>query len=252
MRAFSLVELSIVLVILGLLTGGILAGQSLIRASELRSATTEYNQYVSAIQTFRSKYMALPGDMTNAIAFWQAAHATPADCVTTVGTGTQTCNGNGNGLIDNSTGSNERFRVWQHLANAGLISGTYPGVAGPAGGLDHNGSNSPPSRLNRGYWGATYVASNEDATSRFVMPSGSFMHLGGINTGNTRPRVSILKPEEAWGIDTKIDDGKPGYGNVISVQISTCTNAADPSDRGAQYLLTSSSVACALDFFNAY
>ena len=59
---FSLVELSIVLVILGLLTGGILAGQSLIRAAELRSISTDYSRYIAAVQAFRDKYFALPGD----------------------------------------------------------------------------------------------------------------------------------------------------------------------------------------------
>lgn len=70
LRGFSLVELSIVLVILGLLTGGILAGQSLIRASELRSVSTELQRYSSAIYSFRDQYMALPGDMLNATSFW--------------------------------------------------------------------------------------------------------------------------------------------------------------------------------------
>lgn len=68
-NAFSLVELSIVLVILGLLTGGILAGQSLIRAAELRAVSTEYNRHFTAIQSFRNRYMALPGDMNNATRF---------------------------------------------------------------------------------------------------------------------------------------------------------------------------------------
>ena len=74
-QGFSLVELSIVLVILGLLTGGILAGQSLIRASELRAATAEYQRYATSIQSFRDKYMALPGDMTNATRFWGSVYA---------------------------------------------------------------------------------------------------------------------------------------------------------------------------------
>ena len=68
--AFSLVELSIVLVILGLLTGGILTGQNLIRAAELRSVVTEFQTYQTAVMTFRDKYFALPGDMTNATDFW--------------------------------------------------------------------------------------------------------------------------------------------------------------------------------------
>ncbi|MGB1540395.1 MAG: prepilin-type N-terminal cleavage/methylation domain-containing protein, partial [Rickettsiales bacterium] len=63
---FSLVELSIVLVILGLLTGGILGGQSLIRAAELRSVSKEYEKYQTAINIFKDKYFALPGDFNNA------------------------------------------------------------------------------------------------------------------------------------------------------------------------------------------
>ena len=72
-KAFSLVELSIVLVILGLLVGGILTGQSLIRAAELRSVTTEFSQYQTAVMTFRDKYFAIPGDMKNARDFWGAS-----------------------------------------------------------------------------------------------------------------------------------------------------------------------------------
>lgn len=59
-RAFSLVELSIVLVILGLLVGGILAGRALIHASELRGVHTEFNQYKTAVMAFRNKYLLYP------------------------------------------------------------------------------------------------------------------------------------------------------------------------------------------------
>jgi prepilin-type N-terminal cleavage/methylation domain-containing protein len=68
--AFSLVELSIVLVILGLLVGGVLAGQSLIRAAQLRAVTAQVGQYAAASKTFRDKYFALPGDLPNATSFW--------------------------------------------------------------------------------------------------------------------------------------------------------------------------------------
>jgi len=64
--AFTLVELSIVLVILGLLVGGTLTGQSLIHAAELRSVVKDYEKYKTAMHVFEDKYFALPGDMTNA------------------------------------------------------------------------------------------------------------------------------------------------------------------------------------------
>jgi prepilin-type N-terminal cleavage/methylation domain-containing protein len=141
-NAFSLVELSIVLVILGLLTGGVLAGQSLIRAAELRSVNNEATKYISAVHTFRDKYFALPGDMANATRFWGAAHATPATCRNTVSTSAATCDGNGDGRVLQTGTSMEQMRFWQHLANAGLLEGSYDGV-----------SNFPVSRFPDSYWG---------------------------------------------------------------------------------------------------
>src|SRR6478736_3210874 len=96
-KGFSLVELSIVLVILGLLTGGILAGQSLIRAAELRAVGTEYGRYATATQTFRDKYLALPGDFKDATRFWNRLNSN-ADCVTSSSTTVGSpgvCDGNG-------------------------------------------------------------------------------------------------------------------------------------------------------------
>jgi prepilin-type N-terminal cleavage/methylation domain-containing protein len=71
-KGFTLVELSIVLVILGLLAGGVLAGQSLIRAAELRSVTTQLEQYSTAIYAFRDRYFAIPGDEEFARRAWHA------------------------------------------------------------------------------------------------------------------------------------------------------------------------------------
>lgn len=67
---FSLVEISIVIVVIGLLVGGVLAGRSVIRAAELRAVGTEMNNYVTAIYQFRDKYSGLPGDLVNATLYW--------------------------------------------------------------------------------------------------------------------------------------------------------------------------------------
>lgn len=128
---FSLVELSIVLVILGLLTGGILGGQALIRAAELRSVSTEYTKYTTAVYTFRDKYFALPGDMTNASAFWTVADGDgsgrdiPCRTAMRVSTTNGTCNGNGDGILNQVVNIDEAHTFWNHLFRAGLIEGRF-------------------------------------------------------------------------------------------------------------------------------
>ena len=249
---FSLVELSIVLVILGLLTGGILAGQSLIRAAELRAVATEFNRTVTAVQTFRDKYFALPGDMTNATSFWTAAASCPGTGSPSATATNATGNGNGNGLIDNSS-SFEFFKFWQHLANAGLIEGQYSGLSCSAGYFACvNKTNSLASKLANAVW----VSSSEDNSTGssngtlFNYYYRSRLLVGGITSGSW-PSTPILKPEEAWNIDTKIDDGKPGRGKVTSTVGSSlgssCTSAATGADFDSAYSLQNSSNACLLN-----
>ncbi len=261
-QGFSLVELSIVLVILGLLVGGVLTGQSLIRAAELRSVTTEFQKYQAAVNTFRDKYFALPGDMTNATAFWGAAHATPATCITTVGTGTQTCNGNGDSQVtsaDGGTTFGEIFRFWQHLANAGLMEGNYTGVAGAGGSVNEiPATNVPRSKLNNAGWSAIYAgtAATSGGAIAYAVDYGNRLLIAAPSTGANIVNP-ILKPEEAWNIDTKIDDGKPARGNVIALYWNNLCAAADDgthanNDLVASYKLTDSSIQCALLFTKAF
>lgn len=241
-RAFSLVELSIVLVILGLLVGGVLSGQSLIRASELRAASTEYSRWMTASQSFRDKYLALPGDMTNAIAFWGPTAACPG----TAGTGTQTCNGNGDGRIDGPAAASqygEWFTFWQHLANAGLIEGSYNGRAG-ATGLDHTTTrNAPKSKLGNGLWFVAHDASAGAAFFPVAVARNNFRV--GVPIAGAWPGNPIMKPEELWNIDTKLDDGKPGLGAVTTTLLSygpTCASTSTASS--AEYSLSISTAQC--------
>jgi prepilin-type N-terminal cleavage/methylation domain-containing protein len=241
--AFTLVELSIVLVILGLLVGGVLTGQSLIRAAELRSVSTQYNSYLAAVHSFRDKYFALPGDMTNAQSFWGVAHATPATCVTTASTTTATCNGDGNGQILPSTGSDEWFRIWQHLANAGMIEGSYTGVQGSGGYANVTSGNSPRGKLGNSSWFVAYDGSSGSAFFPVALTRNNF-RFGGINAISWN-NASILKPEELWNIDTKLDDGRPGTGIVTTWLSTYAANCASTSVAStATYVLSYGSASC--------
>lgn len=250
-QGFSLVELSIVLVILGLLTGGILTGQNLIRAAELRSVSTEFTNYQTAMNTFRDKYFGLPGDFNKATQFWGVAHATPATCITTVGAGTATCDGNGNGQIYQVAAvTQEEYRFWQHLANAGLIEGSYTGVQG-AGGINDTvpGTNAPRGKYGNSGWHirteTTPLAGN---TALF---DGTYMTRWAIGadsgTSNT-VQARLFKPEDVWNIDTKLDDGRPGRGRVIVGYWDECSDATASSMKDANYLLTETGNQCFIIF----
>jgi prepilin-type N-terminal cleavage/methylation domain-containing protein len=246
-RAFSLVELSIVLVILGLLTGGILTGQNLIRAAELRSLMTETQRYQSAIYTFRDKYFAIPGDMANASAFW--GHQTPAgSCTNNSGaadSASGVCDGNADARINTTSTLNravEEYQFWRHLVSAGLIEGNFTGMTGTSE-LLVQGENVPLTRLSGGRWRARMFNAADPAstaTDAFAVDMGGTLQVGATdNTSN------FLLPEEVWGIDKKVDDGKPGRGKIIARPWDTgCTNAADRTDLGADYLLTTRSSVC--------
>lgn len=256
-QGFTLVELSIVLVILGLLVGGVLTGQSLIRASELRSVVTEYQSYRTATHAFRDKYFSLPGDMTNATAFWgkdNAACTGHTGATATPGT----CNGNGDGQLSQPSGANatgESVRYWQHLALAGLVSGTYTGNASSGHAQDTTaGQNVPRSKLSNAGWGTYHYGTFGVDNTGWGNFEGVYntVYLYGVKYYSGLYEGEVLKPEEAWNIDTKMDDGRPGLGIMRVYETnSNCHDAGGwsatlPLASTANYKLNSTSVACML------
>ena len=230
-EAFTLVELSIVLVILGLLVGGVLTGQSLIRAAELRSVSTDLTRYEAAMNTFRDKYFGLPGDMTNATAFW----GTATDCADyLVPRPTGTCNGNGDGLWISTI---EMALVWQQLNKAGLVEGGYNGAyASPL----IPGTHTPAAKISSG----TYVATTNGGTY-YGVPGLTkrvlFMYSGAV--------APLLTASETWNIDTKMDDGLASRGKFTAWRSSTyCTDAA-PTSASANYQLSTTQKDCWLVYY---
>jgi prepilin-type N-terminal cleavage/methylation domain-containing protein len=252
-RGFSLVELSIVLVILGLITGGVLAGQSLIRAAEIRSVTSDLERYQTATRTFLDRYKAFPGDFAAATDVWGAVDPTPATCNATASDGKATCNGNDDGIIACAGGvCNEVFHVWIQLANAGLIEGKFNGITG-SGGTFHNvlAVNAPKSRISSAgfsFWGSSIEGVGGADANWFPTHIGNIIMFG-MATNNGITAGSALTPAEAWNIDTKFDDAKPGLGKVLTWKKGSATNpdcTTDTDPQVAEYDLARSDKQCSI------
>ncbi|MCX8044023.1 MAG: prepilin-type N-terminal cleavage/methylation domain-containing protein [Desulfobacterota bacterium] len=103
-KGFTLVEIAIVLVIIGLLIGGILRGRTFIENAKIKNVIKSAESITASIYAYQDRYGFLPGDDNTANARWGAV------------------NGNGNGNIDGTEPQN----VANHLERAGLVSGSYP------------------------------------------------------------------------------------------------------------------------------
>lgn len=251
------------LVILGLLTGGILAGQSLIQSAELRSVTTEQSRWVTAAQSFRDKYFGIPGDFSSATRFW-GRQVNASDCVTNSSASVNTsgaCDGDasgGLGFAPAAAKAGENLQFWRQLTLAGLIEGTYSGVAGPSDVLDANplGTTVPQARLpNAGWWAETRDGLFGNS-SNYMLDYRNRLVFGAVKAASAT-HGPALTPEEAWNIDSKLDDGKPATGKVIAFHWNSECAAADDgtnanTDLVASYRLSDKSTLCALSFRHAF
>lgn len=111
-KGFTLVEIAIVLVIIGLLLGGVLKGQELITQAKIKNVANDLNGMAAAIYGYQDRYKRFPGDDNGAAARWLNPAAT---------------NGDGDGQIGGELNSNaagtESREFWQHLRLAGFVGG---------------------------------------------------------------------------------------------------------------------------------
>ncbi len=112
---FTLVEIAIVLVIIGLLLGGILKGQELINSAKVKNLANDFRVIPTYIYAYQDKFKALPGDDANV-----AAHVTGA---TSAPAGVTLGNGVINGAWNSIAPADESFLFWQHVRLANLAAG---------------------------------------------------------------------------------------------------------------------------------
>jgi prepilin-type N-terminal cleavage/methylation domain-containing protein len=229
---FTLIELSIVLVIIGLIVGGILVGQDLIKAAEVRAQVSQIEKYNSAVNTFRSKFQAIPGDMAVATAN-QFGFATGSGC--TGGQGAR----DGNGFLDGYSsptqlvqGEGEVMLFFQDLSSAvagNLIDGQFPGsgavtnfcLAGGAAlslstspGTTYLGDYYPNGKIGHGTY--IYVYENSGYNWYGLSTLTSVNNSGCVNDATSIPAVQAFK------IDQKVDDGLPATGGVQANYLTGC------------------------------
>jgi len=216
---FTLIELSIVLVIIGLIVGGILVGQSLIAAATIRSQITQIEQINQAVNTFKGKFGELPGDICSTLAP-KFGFATRAG---TVGEGD--CNGLIEGGAANSNQwAGEDVLFWNDLSTANLIAGNFVGVDCPLNGTSCKatsvtvpmGTIIPPAKIGRDNYVTVFPYNGRNA---YAILGGGLTGLktsGGANA-NAGATFLAMTPLESFGIDQKIDDGYPTTGNVLSI-----------------------------------
>lgn len=271
---FTLIELSIVLVIIGLIIGGVLVGRDMIKAAELRSVITDVERYKTAVNTFRGKYNCLPGDCANATDFFGIAIVCPD------GLGRGTCNGNSDGVIylfttGLATYNFENFRAWQQLGYAGLIGAHLTGAGVTIDGqVEDNviGVNVPASRIaHSGYamigcaafaqTAGTWYPGSSQGTNCFTFGDTTRYDAGVLDdNGNTHYSVlgPALTPTEAMSLDMKADDGLPATGAITAPPRDQwyfgihCTTAGMLAYANAAYATDYGDPACSLIFRTEY
>ena len=229
-RGFTLIELSIVLVIVGLVAGGILVGRDLIAASQIRGQISQIEKYQQAVNAFKVKYGSLPGDIPNAdaIRFGFAAR------------GSYVGQGDGNSVLDgnysNSTGSScsslslscpfqgEQAMFWVDLSTAKLIEGNFSKATATSVIISTVVNTAvagymPRAKLNNNSY--VYVWSSgalglDDGQNRFSVSGVN----GGIVANGTSGETPSMTVSQAYNIDKKIDDGLPQYGNILAISPS--------------------------------
>ena len=261
-RGLSLLEMSIVLALIGLLAGVVLVGQGFIRRHELRSVVFDATAYTTAIYQFKAKYQSLPGDMVNAVEIWGKADGDAnlaTNCAapnTDASAGKPTCNGDGDLMIEGGNGC-EDYRAWQQLAAGEFIGGQFTGVSGLALCAPNSIAevNSPKSGIHDTTYAITTFnsAALGEVVGDAVLYDGNYKNalIFGATRANNYPINPALKPTAAREIDQKVDDGLPALGTLRSVKPASAATP-DCTTAGAMYKESFRDPACALIFTEGY
>lgn len=231
-RGFTIIEMSLVLVIISALVGGILVGQHLIAVAEVNKFISSYSAIKGAVSQFKEKYKALPGDLY-----------TPNRFMPGVVSG-----GDGSGYIEGYTGGTlyaygEPNFFWQMLGASGILPTTYfcsscsPGLNATGGvtvTVDSTNMDMAYLRAPIGPITNRWVVYGENFKNFFQVID---LYQNVYNGAGNYTHKSGITPMQALSIDQKIDDGAPNTGTIIAVDNGAADVTAvttSTMDRAAQ------------------
>lgn len=227
-RGFTLIELSIVIVIIGLLLGAIAVGRDLIEAASIRATVAQIEKYKSDVNAFSTKYNGLPGDLI-------ASQASQVGMSVRSGLAGK---GDGNGILEGCSAAAvatatvagcETILFWNDLTTANMVEGNFVGGnsaismasleddefslisdawASPLVTLDKN-TIQPAAEIKNG----NYIIVYSDSGSNYFEITGLTS-----STGGTYTLFNALTPIEALNMDNKIDDGNPMAGRIKATE----------------------------------
>lgn len=251
---FSLVEIAVAIIILGILALIISGGNSLIKQANIRKTVGEFTTLAGSFDNFESIYEAIPGDMANAYQYFSTNCTTAANL----------CNGDGDTHIEGVEAESsaapanndlEYLRYFQHLKLASIIEGDYSDVGAGVESTDHGtlcneadiisescvrapGYNVLGSAISdTGY----YLVYYDDTIDRHVIILGNSNSSSytGENSGE------ILSAIDAKSIDLKLDDGIAHTGKVIALGTGGSANCREAD---SDYNETASGINCYLTY----
>lgn len=196
-RGFTLVEIAIVLVIIGLLLGGVMKGQAMIENARTRNLAGELEATAAAVYAYQQRYQRLPGDDERATR-WIGAVA---------GDGNGRLDSNDNAFELGTMGNHERRNFWQHLRHAGLLKGDPTDTRQPRHAF------GTPFGVVSGNGGAPLGLSGPIVLCASMVP---------------------LQAAEA--LDLQLDDGQPSSGRLrAQAQTDAAANLGNAAAAAAQY-----------------
>jgi prepilin-type N-terminal cleavage/methylation domain-containing protein len=217
-KGFTLIELAIVIVVVGLITAGVVGGSSLIESSKRQQQLVFFENVNRSALAFKLEYNAIPGDIKDAWDYWGD------DCGANAGQ----CNGNGDKVVNSNVWdgylyhvNKERCMFWKHMALAGIWKEKYPCEGtimpdnAPINSLNPDthymvSAKCPPGNTN------TNCNSYDKfiKTKNYLFTSGKAMDGG--NTVWVRCNwYKAFTPQQMKFFDKKIDDGKPQKGKLV-------------------------------------